>query len=405
MPTMKYNALTNITVKNTKPKDKMYRLSDGGNLYLEVTPSGGKYWRVFYSFNGKRRQFALGVYPVLSLAEAREESLAVKKLIAKGIDPVANRKQDKLDVELQYENNFEAIAREWHKLKLNTWKAKHAANILKRMETHVFPTLGKKPITDIKPVELLHVLKPVEKSGKHELAHRILQTSSQIFRYAVACGKSDRDITIDLKGALAPAKSSNYARLNEDQLPEFIAKLNRYDIEYNGNPITKWGFQLLMLTFVRTGELRAARWDEIDFDKAQWRIPAERMKMKDQHIVPLTDQCIKILRKIQEVTGDSFSGYIFPSFANPRKTISDGTFLKVIKILGYKGITTGHGFRATASTILNENGFRADVIERQLAHAERNQIRAAYNHAEYLADRKDMMVWWSNYLESKGMEV
>jgi integrase len=160
-----------------------------------------------------------------------------------------------------------------------------------------------------------------------------------------------------------------------------------------------------MLTFVRTGELRGAKWDEIDFDKSQWRIPAERMKMNEQHIVPLSEQCIKILRKIQEVTGDSFCGYIFPSFANPRKTISDGTFLKVIKILGYKGITTGHGFRATASTILNENGFRADVIERQLAHAERNQIRAAYNHAEYLADRKDMMIWWANYLESKGMKV
>lgn len=237
-----------------------------------------------------------------------------------------------------------------------------------------------------------------------------LQTCSQIFRYAVACGKAERDITQDLKGALTPVQSKNHRHLSEKQLPDFLHALNNYDQNKhyggcNGNPIVKWGFQLLIQTFVRTGELRGAKWDEIDWEKSLWRIPADRMKMKDPHLVPLSKQSLILLEKLREVTGNSYSGCIFPSLINPRKTISENTFLKAIDLMGFKEAATGHGFRSTASTILNENGYRADVIERQLAHCERNQVRAVYNHAEYLPERKEMMQWWSDYLESKGMVV
>jgi integrase len=402
--------LTNIAIKNAKPQDKPYFLPDGDNLSLLVTPQGGKIWRLGYRYNNKRRQIALGKYPVISLAEARELKLEKQKLLAKNIDPVQDRRQTRLDDEIKYENNFETIAREWHSQRSHTWQLKHAETIMKRIETHLFPKLSKKPITEITAQELLHVIRLIEDQGSHHIAARMLQTSSQIFRYAVACGKMQRDITQDLRGALTPVQSKNHRHLSESQLPAFLNALNNYDVSKhhggcNGNPIVKWGFQLMILTFVRTGELRGAKWDEIDWDKSLWRIPLERMKMKDPHIVPLCKQSLILLEKLRDITGNSYSGYIFPSIVNPRKTISENTFLKAINIMGFKEIATGHGFRSTASTILNENGYRADVIERQLAHCERNQVRAVYNHAEYLPERKDMMQWWGDYLEQKGMVV
>ncbi len=402
--------LTNIAVKNAKPQDKAYYLPDGDNLSLLITPNGAKIWRLAYRHNNKRKQIALGKYPVLSLQEAREVKLEKQKLLNKGIDPVQDRRQKRLDDELKHENNFEIIAREWHGQRYHTWQPKHADNIMKRLSTNIFPKLGKKPVTEITPQELLHIIRPIEAAGKPHIAQRMLQTTSQIFRYAVACGKAQRDITQDLRGALTPVQSKNHRHLNEKQLPEFLKALNNYDLNKhyggcNGNPIVKWGFQFLILTFVRTGELRGAHWSEIDWEKSLWRIPAERMKMKDPHIVPLSKQSLILLKKLHDVTGDSHSGCIFPSFANPRKTISENTFLKAINLMGFKEQATGHGFRSTASTILNENGYRADVIERQLAHCERNQVRAVYNHAEYLPERKEMMQWWADYLEGKGMVV
>ncbi len=402
--------LNNLQIKNAKPREKRYRLSDGDNLYLEVTSNGSKYWRMNYRFGDKRRQVALGKYPVISLQEARELRLQKQKMLIKGIDPVEDKRQKRLEQEMFYENNFEAVAREWHENKKHTWQPKHAETILKRLSQYLFPILGTKPITEIKPPELLHALRPIEEAGKHEMAHRMLQTSSQIFRYAVATGKADFDITPSLRGALKPVKSKNHPHLMEEELPAFLKKLNKYDFAKeeggcNGNAVTKWGFQLLILTFVRTGELRGARWDEIDWEKQQWRIPAQRMKMKEQHIVPLSEQAMSILKKLNEVTGNSYSGCVFPSFVNPRKTISENTFLRAIDLMGYKGRVVGHGFRATDSTILNENGSRPDIIERQLAHCERDQVRAAYNHAQYLPERVEMMQWWGNYLIMKGMEV
>lgn len=244
---------------------------------------------------------------------------------------------------MKHENSFEAVALEWHSQRYHTWQPKHAENIKKRLSTYIFHKLGKKPICDITPQELLHVIRPIEAVGKPHIAQRMLQTSSQIFRYAVACGKAERDITQDLRGALTPVQSKNHRHLSEKQLPEFLQALNNYDQNKhyggcNGNPIVKWGFQLMILTFVRTGEVRGAKWDEIDWENSLWRISAERMKMKSPHIVPLCKQSLILLEKLREVTGNSYSGYIFPSLVNPRKTISENTFLKARDLMGFKEV-------------------------------------------------------------------
>ncbi len=396
--------LNDTACKNYKPKEKAYRMTDGGGLYLEIMPNGSKYWRMNYRFLGKQKTIALGIYPRVTLKEARDKREEAKRLLDQGADPSAKKKEAKLQSQVEHENSLQAVAYEWHQQKIHTWKSDHAANIKKRLEVNIFPDLGQRPIKSIKPQELLTVIRKVEQRGSRYLAHRMMQTCSQIYRYAVAVGKAERDITYDLKGALEPARGKGYAHLTEKQLPEFLEKLDRYDTEYNGALLTKLAFKFLILTFVRSGEIRGAKWDEIDWDKKQWRIPAERMKMKETHIVPLARQSLALLEQIQEISGNSPSGYIFPSQQSPRKMMSENTFLRAIDIMGYKGVTTGHGFRTTASTILNENGFRGDVIERQLAHAERDQVRAAYNYAEYLPERHTMMQWWADYLDGNNVE-
>ena len=392
--------LSNIACKNAKPSEKPRKLADGNGLYLEIAPNGSKYWRMKYSFNGKESRLSFGVYPHVSLAEAREKRRLAKKMLEEGKNPNEEKRIEKLERKISYENNFENIAREWHKEKYPTWKPGHAERILTRLEKDIFPSLGARPIKAIKPIEILAAIRGVEERGAHDLAHRTMQTCSQVFRYAVATGRVERDLTVDLRGALKPVISENYAYLGEEELPGFMEKLERYTSHYNGYPITKLAFKLLLLTFVRSGEIRGAQWKEIDWDKEQWKIPAERMKMKEAHIVPLSKQSLAILREIQKITGDSYGGFLFPSQQNPRRIMSENTFLRVLDILGYKGKATAHGFRSTASTILNENGFRSDVIERQLAHGERDQVRAAYNYAQYLPERKEMMTWWANYLDS-----
>lgn len=397
--------LTNIQIKNAKPKDRMYRLCDGDNLLLEIHPNGKKHWRVGYTFNKKRRQITLGPYPLVSLAEARELKIEKQKLLLKGIDPVEDRRQQKIEHEINHVNTFEALAREWHEHQSHAWQPRHAKRIMERLEANVFNFVGNRPIKSISPQEILAVLRKIEDRGAYDMAHRVMQFCSSIYRYAVATGRAERDITVDLRGALKPAKTKNLARLSEAQLPKFLQKLELYDTEYNGNILTKLGFKLLFLTFVRSAELREATWQEIDFDKKEWRIPAERMKMNEEHIVPLSTQSLSIFKKIKEITDNMYGDYVLPSRQSPRKNMSENTFLKVIDILGYKGEATAHGCRGTASTILNENGWRADVIERQLAHCERNQIRAAYNHAQYLPERREMMQWWGDYLEKIGMGI
>ncbi|MCH2547807.1 MAG: tyrosine-type recombinase/integrase [Alphaproteobacteria bacterium] len=393
--------LTNIKCQTAKfsPDGKGNKLADGAGLYLHLQEQG-KYWRMNYRFLGKQKTLSFGTYPLISLAEAREKRDAAKKQLDRDQDPMEVKKLRKLELHTNYENNFEAIAREWHQHKFHTWKPDHAERILKRLEADVFPKIGKRPISGLTPPELLEAVRQIEARGHCDLAHRALQTCGQVFRYAVATGRAQRDITPDLRGALKPTRSKNLAFLKESELPAFLHKLERYEEDYGGKLLTKLAFKLLILTFPRSSEIRKATWDEINFEKAEWRIPAERMKMKDQHIVPLAPHAVALLKEIYQLSGNSFGNFLFPSQHGTRKPMSENTFLRVIEVLGYKGKTVGHGFRSTASTVLNENGFRGDVIERQLAHCERNQIRAAYNHAEYLAERRQMMNWWADYVEN-----
>ncbi len=384
--------LTDIIIRTAKPKDKQYKLSDEKGMYLLVKPNGGKYFRFKYRFAGKEKVQALGVYPEVSLKEAREMCYELRKLIRHGVDPAQVKKEKKRQLISSTENSFIKVAAEWHEARLGSWTPTHAAKILRRFELDVFPSIGHRPINEIVAPELLSVVREIENRGAIDIAHRVLQTCGQIFRYAIATGKAERDVAADLRGALKTRKKNNYAYLKAVDLPEFLSKLEIYD----GNLQTKLALKLLMLTFVRTGELRAAKWEEIDIKTAEWRIPEERMKMKQLHIVPLSKQAINILHEIKQLHTQEF---IFPNNANPLKHMSENTILFALYRMGYHSKATGHGFRATASTILNEKGFRSDVIERQLAHGERNQIRASYNHAEYLPERRDMMQWWGDYLD------
>jgi integrase len=385
--------LKDITVRNAKPKDKTYRLFDGGGLYLEVLPAGGRYWRFKYRFAGKERRLAFGVYPDVSLADARERRDQARKVLAAGNDPGELKKEAKRLATLQAENNFESIAREWRESQKHRWVNKYYQTMIVRLERHVFPKLGNRPITEISAPEILSVMRVVEKSGALDMVQRLMQATSQIFRYAIATGRAERNPVTDLRGALKTPVRKHQAYLKENELPEFLEKLECYD----GALQTKLALRLLMLTFVRTKELRAAEWSEINFEKSEWRIPPERMKMRELHIVPLSQQAIDVLRKLHELNGTW--RYVCVNLHKPTGCMSENTMLFALYRMGYHSKATGHGFRATASTILNEHGFTPDVIERQLAHGERNNVRAAYNHAEYLPERRKMMQWWGDYLD------
>jgi integrase len=387
--------LTDTAIRNAKPKNKQYKLSDEKGMYLLVKKSG-KYFRFDYRFGGKRKTLALGVYSDVKLAEARGKRDEARKLIANGIDPGQTRKvQKSIQIE-QTENSFEAIAREWHGKYSSNWAAGHAKKIIRRFELYIFPWLGSRPISDITPPELLAVLRRVESKGILETAHRAQQNCGQVFRYAIATGRAERDSTADLRGALAPAKHGRMATITE---PKKIGELLRAIDGYEGTPVAKCALRLAPLVFVRPGELRHAEWKEINFDNAEWRIPAKKMKMKDPHIVPLAMQAVEILYEIQPLTGQG--RYVFPSIRTNSRPMSDNTILSALRRMGYpKDEMSGHGFRAMASTILHEQGWPSDIIERQLAHAERNSIKAAYNHAQYLPERRKMMQSWADYLDT-----
>lgn len=386
--------LTDTAVRNLKPADKPFKLADGGGMYLHVTPNGGKYWRLAYRLHGKQKIFALGVYPQVSLAEARQTRDTAKKLIKQGIDPVADRQQTSQRKHDEQANTFELIAREWHKTKLLNWTESHAKKIMTSLEADIFPRLGNRPIASISAPDLLATLRVIENRGALEIASRVLQRCTAVFRYAVATGRIVANPATELRGALKTPERKHYAALSHLELPEFMSKVAGYDGDYQ----TRLGLELMAHTFVRTGELRAARWAEFNLDLAEWRIPAERMKMRDEHIVPLSRQSVILLRELQIINGDS--ELVFPSGNGHRdKSISENTLLYALYRMGYHSRATGHGFRATASTTLNEMGFHPDWIERQLAHAERNKARAAYNRAQYLSERRQMMQVWSDYLD------
>ncbi len=314
--------------------------------------------------------------------------------MASDLDPSAERRTKKLRDKLSTANSFEAVAREWYGKQLHTWVAHHADDVLRRLEKNIFPHIGKQIIGEIEAPELLYAVRVIEKRGSYDLAHRVLQVCGQVFRYGVATGRCKRDPSPDLRGALTPHKKSNQAAVSPEELPALMRAIATYD--EIGDKQTRLALQLLALTFVRTNELIGALWSEFDLENGLWLVPAERMKMRTAHVVPLSDQSLAILDELKIIAGDS--RFLLPG-RNPEKPISNNTMLFALYRLGYKGKMTGHGFRAVASTMLNETGFRSDVIERQLAHCERNEIRGAYNRAEYLPERKMMMEWWANYLD------
>ena len=394
--------LTDRAIRNAKPGDKPVRLFDGGGMYLEVAPTGGKWWRFKYRFEGKEKRLSLGVYPDVALADARARRDAARGLLAAGVDPSAQRRADKRDAAGRAANSFEAVAREWYGKQAHIWVATHASDVLRRLEANLFPEIGATPIAELEAPDLLAAVQKIEQRGAPDLAHRVLQVAGQVLRYGIATGRCTRDLSADLKGALAPHKAKHQAAVTAEELPELLRAIDGYgDL---GDKLTGYALRLLALTFVRTGELIGAQWQEFALDQAVWIIPAARRKMKTEHVVPLSRQAVAILRELQSIGGGS--RYVFPG-RNPDKPISNNTMLFALYRLGYKGKMTGHGFRAVASTILNEAGFRADVIERQLAHCERNDIRGAYNRAEYLPERRKMMQQWADMLAAlvKGARV
>lgn len=387
-------ALTNVAVQGAKPKEKRYNLKDEKGLYLEVAPSGGKWWRLRYWLAGRENRLSLGTFPEVSLAQARERRDEARKILAQGIDPSEARKAEKAQA-LTGEETFELVAMEWFECNRPKWSATNARHVLARLKSYVFPVLGVRPIREITAPELLAAMRRVEDRGAVFSAHRTLQNCGQVFRYAVACGKAERDPSQDLRGALAPTKEKHHASVTE---PKAVAELLRAIDGYQGTLATRCALNLAPLVFVRPGELRHAEWSEIDLEAGEWRIPAEKMKMRVQHIVPLSRQAVAVLRELQPLTGAG--RYVFPSERTKARPMSENTVNAALRRLGYsKNEMTGHGFRSMASTLLHEQGWNRDAIERQLAHAERNKVRAAYNYAEFLPERRKMMQAWADYLD------
>jgi len=387
------NMLTDSKIRSTKPGDRPLKLFDGGGLYLLVNPTGSRWWRLKYRFGGKERGLSLGVYPTVTLKDARERRDEARRLIAKGLDPSSERQSAKAS---QVET-FEKIAEEWLALQSRKLTPATLRKARWMLETFVYPRLSSRPIAEITPPDLLMALRAIESRGTHETAHRTKQRCGQIFRFAVATGRATRDITVDLRGALAPVVSKNHAAITD---PTKIGALLRAIDSYDGHRMTGIALKLSALLFVRPGELRAAAWSEFDLDAAQWRIPAQRMKMGERHIVPLARQAIPLLRELRKLNAWSDT-YVFPSLRTSCRPMSENTMNAALRRLGYTGDEmTSHGFRAMASTCLNELGWHPDVIELQLAHGERNKVRAAYNRAERLAERRKMMQAWADYLDS-----
>jgi integrase len=385
--------LTDPRVRQAKPADKPVRLSDGDGLYLLVQPTGAKWWRFDYRLNGRRNLLSLGVYPDVPLALARQRRAEARALVAAGIDPGQHRQQARRQAALV--RTFGEVAREWLDKQREVLAPVTFEKAEWMLETLVGPWLGKRPIGEIEPPELLEALRKIEERGRHETAHRTKQRCGQVFRYAIATGRATRDPAADLRGALTPVKSHHRAAVTE---PAQVKELLKAMDAFQGTFVVACALRLAPLVFVRPGELRKAEWVEFDLEAAEWRIPASRMKMREAHIVPLSRQAVAILQQLLPLTGDD--KYVFPSIRTRTRPMSDGTLNAALRRLGYESDQhVGHGFRAMASTLLNELGWAPDVIERQLAHAPRNKVRAAYNRAQHLGERRRMMQAWADYLE------
>jgi integrase len=388
-------ALTDTEIRRSKPAERPYKLSDGGGLHLLITQAGGKLWRWKYRFDGAEKLMALGRYPEVALADARERRDAARKRLANGIDPMAERMAEKTAAKVATEHTFEKIAELW----LEHWKgnksARHTATTRNRLKANVYPVLGDRPIAEAEPLELVQLAKGIEARGASDMAKRILQIVGMVFRYAVAHGYIKRNPAAEIRPSdiLKPTRKTNMARIDARELPALLRSIEVYE----GRQLTRLAIKLMALTFVRTSELIGARWEEFDFDARRWSIPATRMKMKTPHIVPLSIQAVEVLELLRTISGNG--ELVFPGEQDSTKPMSNMTILKALERMGYKGRMTGHGFRGLASTILHEQGYNHDHIELQLAHAPRNAVSAAYNHALYLEPRANMMQDWADFLE------
>ena len=392
---LKGSALTDTEIRKTKPKASPFQLTDGRGLFLWITPTGGKLWRWKYRYQGVQKVISYGKYPDVGLADARERHGEARKLLAAGVDPMERRKADKAESMASDANSFQTVASSW----MEHWKvdksAQHVDATRRRLEANVYPLLGSRPIGEIEAPELVTMVKAIESRGVGDLAKRALETVGQIFRYGIAHGHCKRNPAADIKprDVLRPTVKVNLARVDAKDLPKLLR-----DIEvYRGKVVTRLAMKLMALTFVRTSELIGARWDEFDVEARRWNIPAERMKMKNQHVVPLATQTLEQLALLRSVTGGG--ELLFPGDVDPRKSMSNNTILFALKRMGWGGIHTGHGFRGLASTLLHEQGYPHEHIELQLAHAPRSAVSAAYNHALYLAPRAELMQAWANFLE------
>jgi len=399
---------SNATIKAIKPGDGRNRLTDGAGLYLRLFVNGGSHgWRFDYSLNGRRNTLSLGTYPDTSLSVARKKAGEARTLVSAGTDPSAVRKETRSELALQREasqraaaglppiDSFEAVAREWHTKNDSSWAPSHSSKIIRRLAQDVFPWIGSKPVGAIRPTDILTLLKRVEERGAIETTHRVHQNCGQVFRYAVATGRAESDPSRDLRGALTPWKPEHYPTLTGAR---DVSRLLRDIDAYEGGFITKCAMKLSPMLFVRPGELRRAEWSEFNLDAAEWRIPATKMKARVMHIVPLATQAVNILRDLQPLTGNK--PWVFPGVRTNGEPMSENTVNAALRRLGYdRTMITAHGFRGMASTLLHERGWSSDVIERQLSHAERNAVKAAYNHAEYLPARREMMQAWADHLD------
>lgn len=389
---MATNFLTDMFLKNLQFTGQ-HKFADGGGLYIYLTPNGSKLWRMKYRFNGKEKTLSFGAYPIVSLSEARGLRDAAKKLLSQKLDSGA-KKQEEVAEKLRQEDVFERVAREWFDRNLDALKETTRNRIIQNLSKDVFPYIGDIPISELTTKNVMQVCLRVEARGAGEIAHRILRDCGRIMRYAIASDRAEHDVTVYLKGSLKPIKNRHYPTITD---PQKVGELLRAIDGYDGHFVVACAFKLLPLVFLRPGELRNGEWSEIDFDNKEWRIPDNRMKIGIQHIVPLSKQSLAILHALHPVTGDG--KLMFPSLRTLDRPISENTLNSALRRIGYsKDEICPHGFRAMASTLLNELGYNRDWIERQLAHGEKNTIRAAYNHAEYLVERRVMMQEWADYL-------
>lgn len=395
------NKLSEIKVRQAKPLDKIYGLTDGAGLRVLVKPNGTKAWQFTYRINGKQKTLSMGLYPDVSLKKAREMHSDAKVLLASGIDPAEHKQRVKRQEHLNQKPTFGVMAKEWWHHQKGTWAEGHANKVWTRIEKNVFPFIEHTPVDEVEPHNIIEIKSKIEQRNALDVAGRVVNDVRRIFSYAVQIGKIKHSPASEMKGVVRTRKTKHQASLPRNEIPQFLRDLDEYTNK--GRLLTKLAVELLLLTFVRSGELRQAKWEEFDFDHDLWRIPAERMKMKTEHLVPLSSQAKNILAQLKEITGQY--DLVFPSEKRRTECMSDNTMRKAVFTMGYDGNTVGkskcvpHGFRSMASATLNEAGFKPDAIERQLSHQERNKVRAAYIHsAEFMPDRIKMMQWWADHL-------